>query len=258
MAAANGTVEAKAEPVSARNGDKSLLAEPRAVLDAFFAAPTWEQRLAFCRQPSVYRDEMAAYHQTEKDGPDTPTSVTFHDSARFPGGQRGMMIFTVHFSDLPQGMPVAMEKTLEGWKVDWRSYAEFRSRKLKKFLATYQEMPGTFLVQMRRAHSYDANVPDKDNKFVFNVSAPINGDDGEVFVDRGDSIVKPKLADKLSWDETYYIVAKLKWVKSDKGHSYVILRDIVSDSWWADPGTATPAAASEGGRAPGTRKVGKN
>ena len=83
-----------------------MLAEPRAVLDSFFAAPTWEKRLAFCRQPGIYRDEMAAFYQTEKDGPESPISVTFTDSARFPGGKRSMMIFHVHFSDLPQGMPV--------------------------------------------------------------------------------------------------------------------------------------------------------
>ena len=139
------------------------------------------------------------------------------------------------FADLPQGFPVSVRQSEEGWKVDWQAFVEFREGRLKKFLAQYQEAPAIFRVRLQRARYQDTAVPNLDQKYVFRVAAPIDGHEGYVFVDKEDSIVGPKVAEMLGWEDTHLVMAKLKWVRATSGRPYVELRDIVSQSWREAP-----------------------
>jgi hypothetical protein len=216
------------------NSHDSLLSPPQEALKHFLAAPTWKQRLEFSQLPEKVSSDMQEYYLSYPDGPQSPTSITFMTSARTPDGKNSLYLFHVTFPDLPQGFPIAVEETSTGWRVDWRSFVEFRDSQLKKFLAQYQERPATFQVKLQRTHYFDQDVPKLDDKYCFRISAPIYGHDGYAFVDKSDSIVGPKIVDKLNWDGSYHVIAKLKWVTSPSGHQYIELRDIVAESWRAD------------------------
>jgi hypothetical protein len=211
-----------------------MLARPLEALKKFLAAPNWKERAKFIQLPEKVRPDMEEYYRSHPDGPQEPTSITFMTSARVPDGKYSVYLFHVTFPDLPQGFPAAVEETAAGWRVDWRSFVEFRDGHLKKFLSEYQELPASFQIKLQRTHYFDKDVPNLDARYCFRVSAPIYGHDGYVFVDKSDSIVGPKIADKLGWAEVHHVIAKLKWVKTPTGHQFIELRDIVANSWRAE------------------------
>lgn len=224
--------EATARPAS----PGSELAEPMKALEDFLRAPTWKERLAFCLNPEQIRREMADYYATSSDGPQSYTSALFVASSPLPGPKPYTVgVFHVTFPDLPQGFPIPVEQTDNGWKIDWRAFVEFRDSRLKEFFTKYQDPPAVFRVQLQRTHYYDKDVPNLDEKYCFRVTAPIHGHDGYVFVDKRDSIAVPKLEGKLDWDLVHHVMVKLKWVKGTGGHPYVELRDIAANSWRDGP-----------------------
>jgi hypothetical protein len=204
-------------------------------LTLFLQARNWKDRMALSDGGSALQSEMEAHYRKIKDGPNAPTSVEHVASAPLPDGLRTVQVFHVTFPDLPQGFPVPVLQTEDGWRIDWQAFTEFREGRLKKFLAQYQEAPAVFRLRLQRAHYQDRAVPNLDKKYIFRIAAPIDGHEGYVFVDKEDSIVGPKIADKLEWDAIHHVMAKLKWVRGGNGRSYVELRDIVSDSWRPAP-----------------------
>lgn len=231
---------ATAEAATASEGNESVispaeqeaaLVEPLKVLHSFLQARTWTERLRYCLDPERIRTAFRAYYRGPRETPEKYTSVVFCGSSPLPDSPYSVHVFHVTFADLPEGFPVSIMETKDGWKVDWDAYVEFRDARLKKFLSKYQDAPATFRVRVERTHYFDSQVPDLDNKYCFRVSAPIDGHDGYVFVDKNDSIAVPKLEPYLAWGTVHHITVKLKWVKGLQKHSYVELRDVVSPSW---------------------------
>lgn len=204
-------------------------------LTLFLQARTWKDRLVLSHGGDSLDAEMEAYYRKAKDDANPPTSVEHIASAPLPDGVRTVQVFHVTFPDLPQGFPVPVRQTDEGWKIDWQAFVEFREGRLKKFLAQYQDAPGIFRVRLQRAHYQDRAVPKLDDKYIFRIAAPIDGHEGYVFVEKDDSILGPKLENKLEWDTLHHVMVKLKWVRGTTGRSYVELRDIVSNSWREEP-----------------------
>jgi hypothetical protein len=204
-------------------------------LTLFLQARNWQDRMALCESAESLRGEMESYYRKVQDGPNTPTSVEHIASAPLSDGTRTVQVFHVTFPDLPQGFPVPVRQTEEGWKIDWRAFVEFREGRLKKFFAAYQDAPEVFRVRLQRSHQADRAVPNADKKYTFRIAAPIDGHEGFVFVDKDDSIVGPKIADRLDANRIHLVMVKLKWVRGTNGRTYVELRDIVSESWREAP-----------------------
>ena len=217
-------------PAAAAPVDEALAGAQEA-LTLFLQARTWKERIALSEGGDTLKPEMEAHYANVPDGPNQPTSVEHIASAPLPGGSRTVQLFHVTFPDLPQGFPVPVRQTEEGWKIDWRAFTEFREARLKKFLAEYQDLPSVFRVRLQRTHLQERAVPNLDQKYAFRIAAPIDGHEGYVFVDKDDSIVGPKIADKLDGNTIHLVMAKLKWVRGTNGRTYVELRDIVSNSW---------------------------
>lgn len=220
-----GDATATAAPVD------EALAGAQEALTLFLQARSWQDRLALSEGGESMKPEMEAHYATVPDGPNPPTSVEHIASAPIPGGSRTVQVFHVAFADLPQGFPVPVRQTDEGWKIDWRAFTEFREGRLKSFLTEYRDPPAVFRVRLQRAHVQDRAVPNLDTKYAFRIAAPIDGHEGYVFVDKEDSIVGPKIADKLDSNTIHLVMAKLKWVRGTNGKTFVELRDIVSNSW---------------------------
>jgi len=75
-----------------------------------------------------------------------------------------------------------LESSADGWKVDWLTFTEFKDKLLLHFLEKWQDNPGRFHVMMRRTHYFDDDVPEKDKKYCIEISPPMPGFSGFVFV----------------------------------------------------------------------------
>ena len=221
------------EPITSSISDAQAGAQE--ALTLFLHARTWQERMALSHGGEQLLNEMQEYYTTHKDGPHPPASVEFIASAPLPEGSRTVQIFHVTFDDLPQGFPVPVQETAEGWKIDWETFVEFREGRLKKFLAQYQEAPAVFRVRLQHVPPQENGALELENSHHFRIAAPIDGHEGHAYARQDDSIIGPKLADKLESNTTHYVMAKLKWVKNTNGRAYVELRDITSESWRNEP-----------------------
>lgn len=229
-----------AEAAEAGSETADPLTAPRKTLTDFLKAKTWRERLPLSLGGESLRSEMQQFYKASKDGANAPTSLEYVSDSPVPGSDFTVHVFHATFADLPQGCPISVEETAQGWKVDWRAFVEFREGRLKKFFEKYQNTPATFRVILRRTHFFDKDVPNLDNKYCFHVSAPVFGHEGYVFVDKDNSIVAPKIAEKLDWKGVHYDMVSLKWVKGSNNHSYVELRDL-TNGWRQPPPPASRA-----------------
>lgn len=207
--------------------------ETQAALDAlrkFFQAKTWQERLPFVQTADAMRPIMEQYHAANPDGALNPSHIQLirHDKAPETGPPH--CVFQVSGGGLKQPLPIMVEITEDGWKVDWLTFTEFKDELLQKFLESPQPGPARFHVLMRRAHYFDDDVPALDKKICFQVMPPMPGFNGDVFAQKGTSLAR-ELDKHLGWDVSQAAaVVELQWRKEDR-HQWVELTSLVQLNW---------------------------
>jgi len=122
-------------------------------------------------------------------------------------------VFQVSTKDLPYPIPVMLQGSPDGYKVDWISFIEFKDELLFKFLSKFQEVPGSFHVGISRSHYFEEDVPDRESKDCFRLQPPSAPYEGYVFVPK-DSPLSADLRNKISWEtETSFVIVELQWRK---------------------------------------------
>ena len=213
-------------------------AEARRVLMSFLQARNWRERVVWCEEGDRLREELEAYDRRIGDGAHVPLSVEHIASAPLPDGLRTVQVFQVAFPDLPQGFPVPVRQTSRGWRLDGRTFIEFRESRLKRFLDDFRESPAVFRVRLRWLPPGDPDGFDPDASFPehrFRIAAPIQGHEGIIYADKNDPVVGPKIADRLNPQATHLVMVRLQWARGITGRARVELRDIVSESWREEP-----------------------
>lgn len=227
-----------AEVEVGRPGSSVVTEDPpaaaRRVLMAFLQARDWRERVKWCEEGDRLREELEAYDRRAGDGAYFPLSVDHIASAPLPDGLRTVQVFQVAFADLPQGFPVPVRQTVRGWRLDGRTFMEFRESRLKNFLDDYREAPAVFRVRLRwlpprgpGGSNLDPSLPEHR----FRIAAPIQGHEGIIYADKNDPVVGPKIAHRLDPEATHLVMVRLQWARGITGRVRVELRDIVSESW---------------------------
>lgn len=200
------------------------------VLKKFFEAATWEQRLAYVQSPESMRPIMQKYYATASDGPLHISHIQLIRQDKAPETGPPHCVFQVAGGGLQQPLPIMVESTEEGWKVDWLTFTEFKDDLLVKYLESFQPQPARFHVLIRRAHYFDDDVPALDKKTCFQVSPPMPGFSGDVFVVKGTALARD-LDRHLGWDITQAaVVVQLQWRSEDR-YQWVELTDLVQYNW---------------------------
>ena len=218
-----------------------ILREPREALLAFLSAKDWQTRLKYSLRPEQIRAEMEAYYKdTEnKDGPvdakiDYLTS-DFTEDTRTP-----MWFFNVLTED-GAPIPVALEQTKSGIRVDWRGFIEGYDRRLAKFCAKPGPGRGTFYVAASRAHWFGGKVGDDDSMACFKLYPPTADENFLALVDTRTPLWEEKFVatGRASWDVQSRMIVTLEWAKSGDT-DFLRLVDIKADSWRADARESAP------------------
>lgn len=186
------------------------------VLKQFFAAKKWQDRLALTQAPDKVRPLMERYYGANNDGPLRISRIELIRHDRAPEMGTPHCVFQVSGPSMEQPLPVMVESSNDGWKVDWLTFTEFKDNLLKRFLQTWSEEPGRFHVMMRRTHYFDDDVPNLDKKYCFEMSPPEPGFSGFVFVPKGNLLAR-ELDKSLGWEVTNVAaVVELQWRKQDR------------------------------------------
>lgn len=103
---------------------KTPLGRARLVLDSFLAAPDWQKRLEFSLNPEAIRDSMAAHFRDHPDGPIPVAGVSLMANDTVPGTTKSLFGFRVRVRDFRSDIPMAVEETDSGFRVDWPPFLE--------------------------------------------------------------------------------------------------------------------------------------
>ncbi len=220
--------------------DSELLEAPRTSLRGFLSALNWKERGKWIQNPTAVLSKMEAYYQNNpgaSDGPVASTSVTFQSSDKVPGGEYSFFLFLVTTKNVPEGFPVSVEETADGFRVDWEAFIEFNDHLLHKFMTNFQSEPRDFRVIMRRTHYFGTDIPNLKNKYAFRIDPPVPGYEGYAFVDRDAPLVADKLTPNLDWSVIAYPVVRLEW-SEDEGKKFVRIQDLVQPTWRTDGAVA--------------------
>jgi hypothetical protein len=239
---ANASIQAPAAPAptdapSPELEQPALLDEPRAALTAFLKAANWRERQSHTQHGTALRSDMEKYYADHADGPIATDSVDYLTSQPTPDGKGRFHLFQVAITD-GLGFPVSVESVDGKFKVDWTSFVEFKDRMLPKYFEKFSSEPATFHAVLHRSHYFGTDVPNQENKICFAVEPPITGYTNYVWVDKNDTSLISKLAERGEFGFVSYPVISIRWVKEKKGDAYVTLSQIIADNWRADSSIA--------------------
>lgn len=225
--------------------------EVQPALDAlkqFLDAPSWEERLRVVQSAELIKPRMQSYYAAIPYNPLHVGKVNLirHDKTS-PNGPP-LCIFEIEGGDLKRPVPVMVEEAVDGWKVDWVTFTEFKDNFLARFMESPKEGAKRFHVLVRRTHYFDDDVPELDKKICMEVQAPMPPYVGSVFARRGTQLAN--ILDRyLGWQvDQAAVVVELEW-RREGDKQWVELTNLPQFNWrnavaheWTPPSHAPPPA----------------
>ena len=224
-------------------------------LKDFFNASTWQERIRYVQLadlvPEEIRHVMQAYYSVTPDGPIAIDSMDCLPQDKEPLKGPMQFVFKVSGPGLKEPLPVMVEDSPNGYKVDWLTFTEFKDNLLLKFAEKYTEGVNRFHVAIHREHYFDSDVPDKDNKLCFAAEPPMPGYKVYVFVD-STAVLARELERTLDWNKNAFVIAEIRWRKQDN-YQWLELA-AVQYGWRNNP---PPVAKAAEPSKPATKQVAK-
>ena len=220
----------KTDPVALRKDSLKTL-------EQFLRAPTMEERLALSQNPDKVRGDMATFHESHPTVPFELQEITFLTEGAVPDSSRKFHLYNVQIKGHEAPIPMAVEETPDGYRVDWPAFVESYTHRLRDFFASPTETPGRFRVMLRRAHYFGPPVPGQDKvRLAYTVEPPMRDETFHIWVDKESLVYQEKLAtgERSGWDAESYVIVELVWRGDDQQGHWVSLHRITSDSWRSD------------------------
>lgn len=215
-------------------GSSAYRKDSRSALQHFLQAASLAERLAVSLQPDKILSGMQAFHSVHPIVPLPLTDLAFLTEDQVPGTGKKLHLYNVFLSDRDAPIPVAVEETADGYRVDWQAFAESYAHQLRAYFAMPQEASGRFRVLLRRAHYFGPPVPGQDtDRICYNIDPPMRDETFQVWVDRDSAVFREKLAagGRTGWATESYVIVELAWRGDDRQGRWVGLQKIVSDNW---------------------------
>ena len=208
---------------------EGIIRDPRRTLEAFLLAGTPDDLLNFVTNRDEVEAEIRAYYQDGKRTPIATRGIEFDGSGLIPETTLSAYMYWV--TSQRRRIPVSVEETAEGYRVDWAAFTQFHDAKLEKFMRDPASPSGGFYVQLRRSHFFGNNVPDIDDLQAFRVQSPIAPfPDTYVFL-KDSNPEASAITERYRWGGNYRPFVELKWVTPDEGEPRIELERIIRHTW---------------------------
>lgn len=217
--------------VSSERAHAAEPAEPQEVLQAFLKADSVDKLLPLVADRDAIEEEIRAYYKNGVRKAIVAQDVECVSRGLIPGTRLEVCLYMVRAGR--NRIPVSVEQTKAGYKVDWKSFTQFHDRSLEKFFDDSESAGGEFLVQLRRSHCFGNDIPDLGELICFRVQSPIAPFlHASVFVRKGSEEAKGML-EQFRWSQDYRPVVEMKWVKPAPGNgaARIELVRVVRSKW---------------------------
>ncbi len=204
-----------------------VLTAPEAALRAFLAAPDWQSRTKHSVEFKKRDAAMADYYSSAPDGAITPLSVKLLESRDGDDGTAETHVYQVTTSKMPEGIPVAVMKAEDGWRVDWGTFVELHDDHFSRFAGGQGNTEGFFHLLIRITNF----APKREGYTAFRLDPPMAGRDRYGFV-RSDSELHKALASLTDWGKPGQVILRLQRNPAEDGKNWLEITDLVSAEWW--------------------------
>lgn len=223
--------EQSATPPPAEEGSSiKVIPAPEAALKAFLAAPDWKSRALHVLHPAETTAKMETYHATTPDGPTAYASLRA-DASHGDGEKNARLLsYLVITEALPDGFPVALVETPDGWKVDWETFVEFRDDHFGRFAAGQGGETGAFHVLVRNTHYFGEPFPGSDQLTAFRLDPPLPDRNHYAFVPTGSDLHKT-LAGVTEWGRPFAPVLQLVRKQHGDRKFHLEIESILAPNW---------------------------
>jgi hypothetical protein len=224
----------KAIPITEEYDFAAIRKDSRKTLELFLLSSNPAERLAVCQRPEKIRAELETYYQTHSSGPLPLEQLALLAEDLVPDTTLNLHLYNVLLKDRESPIPVSVEETRDGFRVDWQTFIESYEHRLRTFFSKPIKEPGQFRVLLRRAHYFGPPVPGMEKeRIAFSVEPPMRDESFHVWADKDSRVFREKLAsgDRANWEAESYIVVELVWRGEGQTGQWVGLQKIISDSW---------------------------
>lgn len=217
-------------PPAAQESSLKVIPAPEAALKAFLAAPDWKARALHVLHPEETSPKMEAYHSTTPDGPTAYTSLRADASHGDGENKARLLTYLILTEAQPDGFPVALVETPDGWKVDWETFVEFRDDHFGRFAAGQGGETGAFHVLVRNTHYFGEPFPGSDQLTAFRLDPPLPDRNHYAFVPTGSDLHKT-LAGAIEWGRPCYTVLQLVRKQHGDRKFHLEIESILAPNW---------------------------
>jgi hypothetical protein len=223
-------VDQSATPPPVEETALKAIPAPEAALKAFLAAPDWKSRALHVLHPAETTAKMETYHATTPDGPTAFTSLRA-DASHGDGEKNARLLsYLIVTESHPDGLPVALVETPEGWKVDWETFVEFRDDHFGRFAAGQGGEAGAFHVLVRNTHYFGEPFPGSDQLTAFRLDPPLPDRNHYAFVPTGSELHKT-LAGVTEWGRPFAPVLQLVRKQHGDRKFHLEIESILAPNW---------------------------
>jgi hypothetical protein len=207
-----------------------IIPAPEAALKAFLAASDWKSRALHVLHPAETTAKMESYHATAPDGPTAYTSLRADAAVGDGENKTRLLSYLVVTEALPDGFPVALVETADGWKVDWETFVEFRDDHFGRFAAGQGGEAGAFHVLVRNTHYFGEPFPGSEQLTAFRLDPPLPDRNHYAFVPTGSELHKT-LAGVTEWGRPFTPVLQLVRKQHGDRKFHLEIESILAPHW---------------------------
>jgi hypothetical protein len=207
-----------------------LIPAPEAALKAFLTAPDWKTRALHVLHPAETTAKMEAYHATAPDGPTAYTALRTNASDGDGENDARLLGYLVITESQPDGIPVALVETPDGWKVDWETFVEFRDDHFGRFAAGQGGETGAFHVLVRNTHYFGEPFPGIEQLTAFRLDPPLPDRNHYAFVPTGSELHKT-LAGATEWGRPCAPVLQLVRKQHGDRKFHLEIESVIAPNW---------------------------
>ncbi len=219
------------EPNVAAPEPPKISAAAEASLRAFLDAPDWASRSAHVLSPESVRNAMEAYSHVGPDGPTPFKSIVVKDSHIDPKDGSTLFLFFVMTERFPDGLPVALKETPDGWLVDWATFVEFRDSLFEKFADGPPAKAGVFHLVITNPDATRAASTEDANFSSFLLQSPMSTKTQIAFVKKNSELFDTIQA-ATDGGRLFSPVVEVSKSKTAGGKPYLEVEKIVSNDWF--------------------------
>ncbi|MGK0185805.1 MAG: hypothetical protein ACI9R3_001588 [Verrucomicrobiales bacterium] len=208
----------------------------KSVVNSLLLSSSTEEAAHWVHDSAASEEVMKLYYGSTGITPSEALAIELVNAGTVPGTDRNAYLLKVISADHPEGFPVSIEQTSDGYKVDWEAYIQCKDRLLEKFYTAQPSIPESFYVTLKRSHHFapegSGNASALNNKLCFKVSSPLPTDPSQYAYADSNSVVGREMEARIKWNKVYFPVVELEWVPSDGQHSgYMRISGFVRDTW---------------------------